>query len=184
MNVCECSQDTTFTHLAKTLYAKLTQFLGGCAVGAIIANGVQKNITFYFITASVSQVWSLLTLSRCPQPLKNALQRDRNKWVSEESDVLTSERSIFYAECELVIRPKPQHRRRHNYFVDFLFQPPGRVWPWKCSIFSKPHNKMCVGLLLGLLREENRETSTTRRPWESEWPIYPATSMLLMFSLL
>ena len=45
MNVCECSQDTTFTHLAKTLYAKLTQFLGGCAVGAIIANGVQKNIT-------------------------------------------------------------------------------------------------------------------------------------------
>ena len=33
MNVCECSQDTTFTHLAKTLYAKLTQFLGGCCRG-------------------------------------------------------------------------------------------------------------------------------------------------------
>ena len=159
MNVCECSQDTTFTHLAKTLYAKLTQFLGGCAVGAIIANGVQKNITFYFITLLCLRCGHCSHYRGAPSLSKMPFNGwDRSKWVTEESEVLTSERSIFYAECELVIRPMPQHRRRHNYFVDFLFQPPGRVWPWKCSIFSKPHNKMCVGLLLGLLREENRET--------------------------
>ena len=143
MNVCECSQDTTFTHLAKTLYAKLTQFLGGCCRG-YYCEWCAKEHYFLLYYTSVSQVWSLLTLSRCPQPLKNALQRDRNKWVSEESDVLTSERSIFYAECELVIRPKPQHRRRHNYFVDFFVPTSRKSLALKVfHIFKTPQQNVC-----------------------------------------
>ena len=107
---------------------------------------------------------------------------DRNKWVTEESDVLTSERSIFYAECELVTRPKPQHRGRHNYFVDFFVPTSRKSLALKVfHIFKTPQQNVCRIPSWFVKREQNRKT---RRPWESEWPIYPATSMLLMCSLL
>ena len=156
------------------------------AVGAIIANGVQKNITFYFITLLCLRCGHCSHYRGAPSLSKMPFNGwDRNKWVTEESDVLTSERSIFYAECEIVTRPKPQHRRRHNYFVDFFVPTSRKSLALKVfHIFKTPQQNVCRIPSWFVKRAKPRDYSTTRRPWESEWPIYPATSMLLMCSLL
>ena len=57
MNVCECSQGTTFTHLAKTLYAKLTQFLDGCCRGYYCEWCAKEHYFLLYYTSAAPLVW-------------------------------------------------------------------------------------------------------------------------------